>query len=191
MRPDITEGATFPDYELPDQNGERRKLSDLQGIDPLIVMLGRGSYWPKDRQQLHGLVAFYPQLPVGYANLVTITTDDRLSSNELRQGVGAQWTFLYDERATIRDDLDIEEYTDPKHRPMIPHTFVLGPGLKIHKLYNGYWYWGRPSTAELHADLRELTKQIRPDYAIDTPELRAKWERGDKSGFYPYGESQE
>ena len=186
MRSDITEGATFPDYELPDQGGERRKLSDLQGIDPLVLMLGRGAYCPKDRQQLHGLVAFYPQLPVGYANLVTITTDDLLGSNELRQGVGAPWTFLHDEQATIRDDLDIEEYTDPKHRPMIPHTFVLGPGLKIHKLYNGYWYWGRPSTAELHADLRELTRQIRPDYAIDTPEMRAKWERGDKRDFYPY-----
>ena len=28
---------------------------------------------------------------------------------------------------------------------MIPYTLVLGPGLVIHSIYNGYWFWGRPS----------------------------------------------
>ena len=40
---------------------------------------------------------------------------------------------------------DIQEYTDPEHDPMIPHTLVLKPGLVIHSIYNGYWFWGRPS----------------------------------------------
>jgi len=48
----IVPGATFPDYELPDHTGKTRRLSDLQGPDPLIVMLGRGGYCPKDRRQL-------------------------------------------------------------------------------------------------------------------------------------------
>ena len=26
---------------------------------------------------------------------------------------------------------------------MIPHTLVLKPGLVIHSIYNGYWFWGR------------------------------------------------
>ena len=72
---------------------------------------------------------------------------------------------------------------------MIPYTFVLEPGLRIHKMYNGYWYWGRPSVAELHGDLREVTRRIRPDWAIDTPEMRARWERDDKDAFFPYGKS--
>ena len=55
----------------------------------------------------------------------------------------------------VQQDLDIKEFTDP-HDPMIPHTFVLEPGLRIFRIYNGYWYWGRPSISELHADLREL-----------------------------------
>ena len=33
--------------------------------------------------------------------------------------------------------------------PMIPHTLVLKPGLVIHSIYNGYWFWGRPSVDEL------------------------------------------
>jgi hypothetical protein len=63
---------------------------------------------------------------------------------------------------------------------MIPYTFVLEPGLKIHKIYNGYWYWGRPSTGELHQDLRDITSRIRPDYKIDTHEMRKQWEVGGK-----------
>jgi len=27
---------------------------------------------------------------------------------------------------------------------MVPHTLVLKPGLVVHSVYNGYWFWGRP-----------------------------------------------
>jgi peroxiredoxin len=46
MRKDIVVGATFPDYELPDQTGTHRKLSELQRGDPLIVVLSRGGFCP-------------------------------------------------------------------------------------------------------------------------------------------------
>jgi hypothetical protein len=41
----------------------------------------------------------------------------------------------------VQKDLEIQEYADPVHDPMIPHTFVLEPGLRIFKIYNGSW-WG-------------------------------------------------
>jgi peroxiredoxin len=41
MRPDIRPGGIFPDYALPDHTGTVRKLSDLQGRDPLILTLAR------------------------------------------------------------------------------------------------------------------------------------------------------
>jgi hypothetical protein len=34
MRADIVASAVFPDYELTDHTGKRRKLSDLQGQIP-------------------------------------------------------------------------------------------------------------------------------------------------------------
>jgi hypothetical protein len=71
---------------------------------------------------------------------------------------------------------------------MIPHTLVLGPGLVIHKVYNGHWFWGRPSVEELRQDLREVTRQIRPDWDLGAAELREAWEAGDKSSFWPYDE---
>lgn len=190
MRDDIHPGATLPDYELPDHTGTKRRLSVLQGQDPMVLTLHRGLYCPKDRQQLHQLVPFSKQCATGFTRLVSITTDRGLVQvNDLRLGVGADWPFLFDKERTIAHDLDIVEYTDTFNKPQIPHTFVLEPGLKIYKIYNGYWYWGRPSTAELHQDLREVTRKIRPDWKIDTPEMRRKWEEDEKDDFYPYGKS--
>ncbi len=189
MRSDIVPGGLFPDYELPDHTGVPRRLSFLQGDDPMVLMLGRGVYCPKDRQQLLALAAFHPQLQVGFTQLVTITTDNLILSNDLRLGVGANWPFLHDTERVIANDLGILEYTDRHNNPMIPHTFVLEPGLRIYSVYNGYWYWGRPSTADLHRDLREVTRRVRPDYAIDSPEMRERFERGDREGFYPYGKT--
>ena len=187
MREDITPGARFPDYELPDHTGRKRRLSDLQGGDPLVVVLLRGAFCPKDRQQLKGLAAFWPELKVGYSRLVCISTEDMLGTNELRDGVGAAWPFLSDPGRMIQQDLDIAEYTDEKNDPMIPHTFVLAPGLEIYSIYNGYWYWGRPSTDDLRQDLRAVTRRIRPDWDLATPGLRAKWAAGDNADFFPYG----
>jgi hypothetical protein len=34
-------------------------------------------------------------------------------------------------RGNAKSDLDIKEFTDEPHDPMIPHTFVFEPGLKI------------------------------------------------------------
>ena len=39
-----TIGQQFPDFDLPDQDGQRVKLSQLAGKFPLIVVFYRG-YW--------------------------------------------------------------------------------------------------------------------------------------------------
>lgn len=85
--------------------------------------------------------------------------------------------------------LDIAEYTDPTHNPMIPHTIVFEPGPIVFKIYNGYWYFGRPTIEELRHDLRSAVQKYRLDWDITKPELRAAWERGQKDRFYPYGKS--
>ena len=129
MRSDIVPGPVFADYELTDQTAKRRKLSELQGQHPMIVVLSRGGFCPKDRRQHEGLVELHRELEVGYCRLVTISTDSIVETNEFRTGVGAHWIFLSDTRRVIQKDLDIAEYTDPAHNPMIPHTLVLEPSL--------------------------------------------------------------
>jgi len=68
------------------------------------------------------LAAFYPKIAVAYTLIAPITTDDHHTLQALRALVGAQWTFLSDPDRMVRKDLDIQEYADPDHNPMIPHT---------------------------------------------------------------------
>lgn len=83
------------------------------------------------------MASLQSKFAVAYTQIVTISTDDHHTLQEFRASVGAQWTFLADPKRTIQKDLDIQEYTDPEHDPMIPHTLVLKPGLVIHSIYNG------------------------------------------------------
>jgi peroxiredoxin len=189
MRADIIPGAIFPDYELTDHAGKRRKLSELQGPDPMILVLSRGGFCPKDRRQAENLVQLHRELEVGYCRLVTISTDNLIETNEYRTGINAHWPFLSDAGRLVQKDLDIAEYTDPQHNPMIPHVVVLEPGLVIYKIYNGYWFFGRPTNEELRQDLRAVIKKCRPDWDITTPDLKAAWARGEKDRFYPYGKT--
>ena len=160
MRPDIVAGSPFPDYELSDQGGKHRKLSELQQGDPLVLVLSRGGFCPRDRRQHEGLLQLHHEMQVGYCRLVTISTDNLLETNEFRAGVGARWTFLSDPSRKLQKDLDIAEYTDPTHNPMIPHTLVLEPELRVYKIYNGYWFFGRPTVEELRLDLRAVLKAM-------------------------------
>ena len=267
MRSDIVPGGAFPDYELPDHTQTLRRLSELQGDDPLVLTLARGHYCPKEHQQhlelaanypkiavaytkvatistdshhtsqefrasvgaqwpfledpgrivqqdleiqeytdpandpmiltlARGhycpkehqqhleLAANYPKIAVGYAQVATISTDEHHTSQEFRASTGAQWPFLEDPGRIVQKDLDIQEYTDPDNDPMIPHTLVLKPGLVVHKIYNGYWFWGRPSFVDLWRDLRELMSEIRPDWDLSRSGLREAWEAGDYAQFH-------
>jgi hypothetical protein len=110
--------------------------------------------------------------------------DPHHTLQEFRNSVGAQWPFLSDPDRIVQKDLEIQEYTDPENDPMIPHTLVLKPGLVVHKIYNGYWFWGRPSFADLWHDLRDVMREIRPDWDLGTPGLREFWDAGDLAPFH-------
>ena len=81
MRADIVTGAVFPDYELTDHTGKRLKLSELQGPDPMILVLSRGGYCPKDRLQAEGQVQLHHEMEVGYSRLVTSSVPTTATSD--------------------------------------------------------------------------------------------------------------
>jgi hypothetical protein len=56
---------------------------------------------------------------------------------------------------------------------MIPHTLVLNPGLIIHNINNGYWFWERPSVVDLWA----ATSEIRAGWDPGAPETPRGLER--------------
>jgi len=173
----ISVGMTLPDFELPDQDGTMRKLSDLQGDDAMVLLLGRGEHCPRERQHQREMVRFHGWCPVAFTQLVTILPNDLHDIFRLRSSSGAHWAFLSDAELEVRNTLGIDEYTDDHHDyAVVPHTLVLAPGLVVDKIHVGYWFWGRPTPEQLWADLADLFERIKPDFDPTRPEARAAWE---------------
>jgi hypothetical protein len=92
MRSDIAPGGTFPDYELPDHENVSRRLSELQGDDPMILTLARGHYCPKEHQQHLELAVHYPKTAVAHTRVATIATDETRPDWDLsRPGLRDAW----------------------------------------------------------------------------------------------------
>jgi peroxiredoxin len=173
MLKNLKQGDTFPDYELPDETGAVHRLSELQGDNCLVLMLGRGEHCPRERQHQRLMVPFSEICPVAFTELVTILPGDPHDAFKMKIAAGASWTYLVDTDLAVQSELDIREYTDVHHAgATVPHTLVLAPGLVIDKVYVGYWFWGRPSPNQLWEDLQDLHRRIKPDYDPTTPAAR-------------------
>ena len=170
-------GMTIPDFELPDENGARHRLSELQGDNLMVLHLSRGEHCPRERQHHRELLRFHEWCSVAFTQLVTIMPNVQHDVFKLKIATGARWTFLSDEDLEVRNHFDIDEYTDVHHDyAVVPHTVILSPGLVIEKVYVGYWFWGRPSPEQLWADLGEIHARIKPDFDPTLAEPRAEWE---------------
>jgi peroxiredoxin len=159
-------GAPFPDLELPDHTGRRRRLSELAGGDPLILVTSRGWWCPKEQRYLRELVALQDELEVAYARLAVLSVDPPEVQAAFRAGLGARFAFLSDADRLWLDRLGLRESTDTVHNPYQPAAFTLFPDLRIHSTYNGYWYLGRATREELRQDLRAIAREIRTDWEL-------------------------
>lgn len=177
----------FPDFELPDQRNILKKLSSftrpgqldehlgfLDGY-PLILIFLRGFFCPRDQEQMRQLVQFQQELAVNYGKLVAVSVDPPLVNAAFRAGLSAQWPFLSDEQRTIVKQLNILDETEGEYAYRSqPYTFVLRPDLRIHAIYNGWFFVGRPTLEELRHDLRTIM-EARTDYRYESynqPEVK-------------------
>lgn len=81
-----------------------------------------------------------------------------------KAGLGAGFHFLSDEDLRLTDELGIRETTDEIHGPLpVPFTFALLPDLEIHRIFNGWYFVGRPTPEELRTTIRELMRRSVPD----------------------------
>ncbi len=180
-------GDRFPDIELPNQQGERTALSSLTRpslLDrklgfhdgyPLILVFYRGFFCPRDQQQMRLLVQLQPELAVSYGRLAAVSADPPQVAAAFRAGLGAGWPFLSDERREVIRQLGILDETEGEYALRAqPFTFVLRPDLTIHRVYNGWYFVGRPTLDELRHDLRAIMETL--SYyryeAWDTPDVR-------------------
>jgi peroxiredoxin len=159
-------GAAFPDLDLPDHTGRSRRLSELAGGDPVALFTSRGWWCPKEQRHMRELCRLQDEFEVAYARMVVLSVDPPEVQAAFRAGLGARFTFLSDAERRWLPRLGLIESTDTLHDPYRPAAFTLFPDLRIHRAYNGYWYWGRPTLEELRRDMREITRAIRPDWEV-------------------------
>jgi peroxiredoxin len=157
-------GTRFPDLELPDHTGRIRTLSEVAGGDPVLLLTSRGWWCPKEQRHLRGLVRLQDEFEVGYARIAVVSVDPPEVQAAFRAGLGARFLFLSDHERRYLDELGLRETTDTVHHPYLPAAFTLFPDLRVHRAYNGYWFWGRPTAEEIRRDMREITREIRPDW---------------------------
>lgn len=166
-------GEYFPNFKLPNHHNELvqlenftqpslmdKKLGFLDGY-PLILVFYRGFFCPRDRQQMLQLVQFQQELAVSYCQIVTISTEPPLVQAAFRAGLGAQWTFLADEKRQVIKQISILDETEGEYAYCAqPYTFVLRPDLTIYQIYNGWFFVGRPTLEELRQDLRAIMQTL-------------------------------
>jgi len=159
-------GAQFPDIALPDHTGRPRRLSEVAGGDPVVLLTSRGWWCPKEQRYLRDLVLLQDEFEVAYSRIVVVSVDPPEVQAAFRAGLGARFLFLSDVARSWLDRLALRETTDRVHDPYRPAAFTLSPDLRVHRAYNGYWFWGRPTHEELRRDLREITSMIRDDWEL-------------------------
>jgi peroxiredoxin len=178
-------GMTLPDFELPDENGDLQRLSELQGDDAMVLLLGRGEHCPRERQHQRELLKLYEWCSVAFTQLVTVLPNELHDVFKMKIATGAHWPFLADTELEVQKALGIREYTDPIHDATVPHTLLLAPGLIVDRVYVGYWFWGRPTPYQLWEDLGDLFRRTKPDWDPTTPRAKAAWKAAVANGIVP------
>ena len=187
MTTNLRVGDVFPDFELPDHRKKPRRLSGyvkpspmdekLGFTDgyPLILIFGRGFFCPRDQQHMRQLVELQSELAVNFGKLVTVSTDAPLVGAAFRAGLGAEWPFLSDEKREVIERIGILDETEGEYAYVAqPYTFVLRPDLTIYKIYDGWFFVGRPTLEDLRQDLRKVMSERSDSHyeAHNTPEAK-------------------
>jgi len=160
----LTCGDRFPDLDLPDHTGRPRLLSEVAGGDPVALLFSRGWWCPKEQRHLREVTALQDEFEVAYTRIVVVSVDAPEVQSAFRAGLGARFTFLSDGDRRWLEQLDLLEETDTVHHPYRPTAFTLHPDLTVHRVYDGYWYWGRPTSEDLRQDMRAISRAVREDF---------------------------
>ena len=176
MSKGLTPGAVLPDFTLPDDTGTMRRLSELQGDDAMILMLGRGEHCPRERQHQREMLVFHQWCAVGFTQLVTILPNDLGDIYKMR---------IWDRRPLAlpgrRRSRGATSLRDRRvHRPAPPRDRAAhaGGGARADRGQGirRVLVLGRPSPFQLWEDLQDLLRRTKADFDPTTAQARAAWQ---------------
>lgn len=120
---------------------------------------------------------------MNYCKLVAVSADPPLVCGAYRYGLGASFPFLSDTGSALIDRLGIRDRFESEYPGVaVPHTFVLDWEMRVHRVYNGWYFVGRPTVEELRHDLRELMSR-REAWDYD------RWEAPERLAAFPPAEA--
>ena len=137
MPEELRPGSRFPDLELPDHSGNRRRLADLAAGDPLLLHFYRGFWCPKEQAFFRRLVRLQDEAEVAYTRFVSVSVDPSEVAAAFRAGLGARWTFLCDTERDYQAQLGLRR----------PPTLSTGPTGRHPSCSHPTWASTRPGTA--------------------------------------------
>ena len=99
-------GTKAPDFTLPDQNGELRKLSDYRGQKVILY------FYPKDMtpgctKQACGFAELYPQFLARGAVVLGVSKDSVASHKKFEEKYGLPFTLLVDPEKEVIQSYDV------------------------------------------------------------------------------------
>ena len=115
--------------------------------------------------QLSELVQFHSATEVSYCGVAAVSKYPAEVNAAFRAGLGAEFPFLSDGDLSLTERIGIRETTDKAHGPLpVPFTFALLPDLSIHRIFNGWYFVGRPTPEELRQTVREMMSRVHGDF---------------------------
>ncbi len=194
MTTNLRVGDVFPDFELPDHRKQPRRLSGYVKPQSHGREARLHRRLPARRDLRSGV--FLPARPAAHAptRAVPVRAGGQLRqardgqhrraagggrlSRRARGGVALP---LDERREVIR--VGILDETEGEYAYVSqPFTFVLRPDLTIHKIYDGWFFVGRPTLEELRQDLREIMER-----AVGLPLRGLRHAGGQKDPHPPAG----
>ena len=102
----LANGTKAPDFTLPDQNGELRKLSDYRGQKVILY------FYPRDMtagctKQACGFAELYPQIREKGAAVLGISKDSVASHKKFEEKYGLPFVLLSDSEKTVIQAYDV------------------------------------------------------------------------------------
>ena len=169
-------GDTIPDFELPNQHGKRRRLSDYLGKSPVVLNIYRGGWCPYCNMEMKALHDALPAIESRGARLVGLApeTPDKAMSTAERHGIAID--ILSDAGNKVAEQLglvfelpqalrplyekfgtDLVAYNgDDSFKLPVPATYIIGQdGVIVYHFVNAD-YTVRLEPSEIVAKLAEL-----------------------------------
>ncbi|MDT8404772.1 peroxiredoxin-like family protein [Sulfuriflexus sp.] len=150
-------GDTMPDFVLPNQHGEMRRLSDYLAASPVVLNVYRGGWCPYCNMEMRALQAALPEIEAQGARLVGMspeTRDKAMSTAEVNaididilsdvgNKVAEQMGLVFELPEALRAvydqfGLDIPAYNgDDSFRLPVPATYIINrDGMIVYDFVN-------------------------------------------------------